>query len=265
MAAKYDFHPTTREQYKDAIYQVSLPDVETKHVRMMVDLFHRGVISLGNSDEAAGLKDVWRLLRIESVRLESLDVISEVTISGGHEDFQPFSEDEVNTHEHLLTTIKTEIIDEVDQLVELKSGLEAECEICKDSFDDEADLLRHMEHSHNDNKSMYDHIKYKRAKTDDESEKHPKDKGKGKGKGKGKSKTTIEPKLLRKDIVLPAPKIHVPETKKSPTPPEVPSPPSEMDDNSNSQPPSEEKMDESSNESQQTVEEIPVEVKTPIK
>jgi len=62
------------------LVHISLPDVETKHVRMMVDLFHRGVISLGNSDEAAGLKDVWRLLKIESVRLESLEIISEVNL-----------------------------------------------------------------------------------------------------------------------------------------------------------------------------------------
>merc|ERR1712037_232927 len=108
------------------------------------------------------------------------------------------------------------------------------------------------------NKSMYDRVKYKRAKTDDKGEKHPKDKGKGKGKGKGKSKT-IEPKLLRKDIVLPAPKIHVPESKTNElkTPPEVPSPPPEAEDNSNSQPLSEEKMDESFNESN-TVVEIPL-------
>ena len=81
-----------RRRGTEVVY-VSLPDVEAKHVRMMVDLFHRGVISLGNSDEAAGLKDVWRLLKIESVRLENLDIIPEVKISGGQDDFEPFSAD----------------------------------------------------------------------------------------------------------------------------------------------------------------------------
>merc|ERR1712126_136344 len=53
-----------------------------------------------------------------------------------------------------------------------------------------------MQYIHNDNRSMYDRVKYKRSKGND-VEKHPKDKGKGKGKGK----SSIEPKLLRKEVI----------------------------------------------------------------
>jgi len=247
------------------VLHISLPDLKMRHVQMMLDLFYRGTISLSDSEEAAGLKDVWRLMLIDTVRLENLDVISEVTISGNKEGINSFDGEDLNNHEQLLTTIKTEIIEEVDMLVDFKSGLEVECEICKDCFNDEEDLLRHMEHSHNDNRTMYDKVKYKRAKTDEDDERHPKDKGKGKGKGKGKS-TTIEPKPLRRDIVLPAPKIHGQEKEniEQKTNDKTPSPDQPTEEIS--LPASEEQIDESSNESI-TVDEIPLEleVKTPIK
>ena len=243
------------------LLQLTVPDIEIKHVKMMLDLFYRGIINLSSGDEAAGLKDVWRVLLIDTVRLETLDVISEVTLGDNQDYFDPYPGDHVNSHESLLTTIKTEIVEEVDMLVELKSGLEVECEVCKDRFKDEEDMLRHMEYSHNDKKSMYDRVKYKRAKHDeDEQEKHPKDKGKGKGKGKGKS--TIETKPLRKenmDVVVQhenkkveeAPVVHL-EKKLSPEPlNDITS--SAPEDGTNSLPALEDQNDDSSND---TVDEI---------
>ena len=219
----------------------------------MLDLFYRGTVNLRQGEEAAGLKDVWKTLLIDTIRLETLDVISEVTLSETREGVDRT----LDTHEQLLTTIKTEIVDEVEALVDLKSGLEVECEICKDTFKEEEDMLRHMEFSHSDKRSMYDKIKYKRSKAD-EDEKHPKDKGKGKGKGKGKS--TIETKPIRKEVI---PLIeNVPKNvdeHKSPS--KTPSP--DPEDNSISV---SEQPNEDSNESPPesiTIEEIPLEPEEP--
>ena len=159
---------------------------------MMLDLFYRGSISVSGPEEAKVLKDIWKVFHIDSVRLDSLDVISEVVLNNSK--YNPNSPTHINTHENILANIKTEIVEEVDMLIDLKSGLEVECSDCKERFKEEEDLLRHMDHIHGTPRSMYDRIKYKRAKNSEESSSHPKSK-----KGKGKGKKSIESKPLRKD------------------------------------------------------------------
>merc|ERR1712079_80934 len=122
---------------------------------------------------------------IDSVRLDSLDVISEVVLNNSK--YNPNSPTHINTHENILANIKTEIVEEVDMLIDLKSGLEVECSDCKERFKEEEDLLRHMDHIHGTPRSMYDWIKFKRAKENDKGSSHPKSK-----KGKGKGKKSIE-------------------------------------------------------------------------
>ena len=80
---------------------------------------------------------------------------------------------------------------------QLINSLEVQCSECKERFKDEEDLMRHMDHIHQ--RSMYDRIKYKRAKTDESSDntRHPKNK-----KGKGKGKKSIETKPVRKESAL---------------------------------------------------------------
>merc|ERR1712083_262223 len=174
------------------ILKISVPDLESKHVKMMLDLFYRGSISVSGPEEAKVLRDIWKVFHIDSVRLDSLDVISEVVLNNSK--YNPHSPTNINTHENILANIKTEIVEEVDMLIDLKSGLEVECSDCKERFKEEEDLLRHMDHIHGTPRSMYDRIKYKRAKNSEESSSHPKSK-----KGKGKGKRSIESKPLRKD------------------------------------------------------------------
>jgi len=174
------------------VLKISVPDLESKQITMMLDLFYRGSISLSGPDEAKVLRDIWKVFQIDSVRLDSLDVISEVVLNTTP--YNPNSSSYVNTHQNMIANIKTEIVDEVDNLIDFKSGLEVECSDCKERFREEEDLLRHMDHIHGTPRSMYDRIKYKRAKDCDGSSSHPKNK-----KGKGKGKKSIESKPLRKD------------------------------------------------------------------
>merc|ERR1711970_1492364 len=53
--------------------KISVPDLESKHIMMMLDLFYRGSISVSGPEEAKVLRDIWKVFHIDSVRLDSLD------------------------------------------------------------------------------------------------------------------------------------------------------------------------------------------------
>ena len=176
--------------------RVSLPDMEMRHVSLMLDLFSTGAVTLESPQEAKILKDLWKLFKIDSIRLDALEVISEVNL------LQASSKSGKNSvmpnHFIKLQDIKKEIVDENDEFLSFRSELEIECDLCRETFQAEDDLMRHVDHIHQTSRSMYDRIKYKRSKEKEENDRHPK------GKGKGKGKKSIESKPVRKEV-LPEP------------------------------------------------------------
>ena len=171
--------------------RISLPDVETRHVSLMLDLFTDGYVTLASPQEAKILKDLWRLFKIDTVRLDALEVISEVNLLKANS--KSGKNSVIPNHFVKLQDIKKEIVDENEEFLSFRSGLEIECDLCRETFQAEDDLMRHVDHIHQAS-SMYDRIKYKRSKEKEESEGHPK------GKGKGKGKKSIESKPVRKEI-----------------------------------------------------------------
>ena len=143
---------------------------------------------LTGTEDAKALRDVWRMFRIDSVRLDTLDVISEVDLQ------KPTSKSAKNSsvqnHFIKLQNIKKEIVEENEEYMSFRTGLEVECELCRETFQQEDDLMRHIDYIHHTSKSMYDRIKFKRAKEKEDG---------GKGKGKGKGKKSFETKPVRKE------------------------------------------------------------------
>ena len=181
-----------RRKSKEILY-VSVPDLESKHVSMMLDFFYKGSVSFTGIDNSKALRELWNVFQIDSVRLDSdsVDVIPDVVL---HNSKCKDSNLSTNTHADILANIKQEINEEVMKEIDLKRNLEVECSDCKETFYEEEDLLRHMEHIHGTTRSMYNIIKYKRAKENDKGSSHPKIK-----KGKGKVKKLIEWKPLRRE------------------------------------------------------------------
>ena len=171
------------------LVSISVPDLQTRHVRLMLDLFYFGTVSLATSEDAKILRELWKLFKIDSMRLDSLEVISEVNLlkSGS----KSVKNNAAQNHFIKLQNIKKEITEENDDFQSFRSGLEIECELCRETFQAEDDLMRHVDYIHQASKSMYDRIKYKRAKEKDEAH-HP--------KGKGKGKKSIESKPVRKEL-----------------------------------------------------------------
>ena len=173
------------------VLSLSVPDLTAKEVRFMLDLLYQGSVSLSGTEDAKALRDVWRMFRIDSVRLDSLDVISEVDLLKTSS--KSVKNSAVQNHFIKLQNIKKEIVDENEEYLSFRTGLEVECELCRETFQQEDDLMRHVDYIHQTNKSMYDRIKFKRAKENADGGSN------SKGKGKGKGKKSFETRPVRKE------------------------------------------------------------------
>ena len=175
------------------VLSISVPDLTAREVRFMTDLLYQGSVSLSGTEDAKALRDVWKMFRVDSVRLDSLDVISEVDLLNTSS--KSVKNSSVQNHFIKLQNIKKEIVEENEEYLSFRTGLEVECEICRETFQQEDDLMRHVDYIHHTNKSMYDRIKFKRAKEKEDGG------SSSKGKGKGKGKKSFETKPVRKEQI----------------------------------------------------------------
>ena len=144
---------------------------------------------MASPGQAKSLKTIWKLLKIDSPKLDALEIIPEINLLTN----STKSGKKVAAKNYLpeLQDIKKEIIDENEGFVEFTNSLEVECRLCKEAFPAVDELLRHMNYSHQASKSTTDEIKYRRVRDGAES----------KGKGKGKGKKSFESRPIRKEIV----------------------------------------------------------------
>ena len=159
------------------LLSLSVPDFKVSQVRLMLGLLLQGSVSLKDAGEARLLKELWRTFKIDSVSLDALEIISEVNLTDASSTISSRNEFSYSK----LANIKKEITEEVEEFIAFKSDLEVECEMCRERFQEEVDLMRHMDYIHQANNTMYDRIKYKRAKEKDEAG-HSKKKAKGKAR-----------------------------------------------------------------------------------
>ena len=176
---------------------LSVPDFTKDQLRLLLDFILNGFVSL-NASDVKTLKEVWRVFKIDTVSLDMLDIISEVNLTDRSSTVSGMQEPSCGSSK--LVNIKKEISEKMEDFLAFRSDLEVECGLCKERFQDELHLLRHMDYIHQstDTNSMYDRIKYKRTR-ENESNSHPKNKGKGKGKGKKSS----ESRPVRKETQIP--------------------------------------------------------------
>ena len=162
--------------------ELSVPDFERDQVRLMLDLLINGSVTLKNKAEVRTLMEILKVFKIDSI--SSLESISEVNLT------DKSSTVSIRNEFSKLDNIKKEITEQADGLVAFRSELEVECDLCKERFQDESDLMRHMDYIHQAT-NMHNKISYKRPRKSDSD--HPKRKGKGKGK------KSIETKPVRKE------------------------------------------------------------------
>ena len=144
---------------------------------------------MASPGQAKSLKTIWKLLKIDSPKLDALEIIPEINLLAN----STKSGKKVAAKNYLpeLQDIKKEITDENEGFVEFTNSLEVECRLCKEAFPAVDELLRHMNFSHQASKSTTDEIKYRRVRDGAES----------KGKGKGKGKKSFESRPIRKEII----------------------------------------------------------------
>ena len=163
------------------VVSLSLPGTQKKILKLFIQLVTTGSVSLESSISAKSLKELWKTLKIDSVKLDSLEVIPEVDLINKSTKIGGKKLQTAKNYLPELQDIKKEIMEENEEFQEFTNSLEVECKFCKESFPSIDELLRHMEFTHQATKSMFDEIKYRKSK-DSGDEKHPKGKGKGKGK-----------------------------------------------------------------------------------
>ena len=126
------------------LLSLSVPDFEVAQLRLMMDLLLRGSVSLRDAGEARILKEIWRTFKIDSVSLDSLEIISEVNLTDASSTISSRNEFSYSK----LANIKKEITEEVEEFIAFKSDLEVECELCRERFQEEMTLMRHMDYVH---------------------------------------------------------------------------------------------------------------------
>mgnify|MGYP002046311111 CR=1 FL=1 len=141
------------------VLSISVPDLTAREVRLMTGLLYQGSVSLSGTEDAKALRDVWKMFRVDSVRLDSLDVISEVDLLKTSS--KSVKNSSAQNHFIKLQNIKKEIVEENEEYLSFRTGLEVECELCRETFQQEDDLMRHVDYIHQINNSMNDRIKFK--------------------------------------------------------------------------------------------------------
>ena len=87
------------------------------------------------------------LLKIDSIKLNNLEVISEVNLINSSTK-PAVKNSAVHNNFAKLQDIKQEINEEVDEYLNFQSSLEVECNMCRETFQSEEDLMRHYDYVH---------------------------------------------------------------------------------------------------------------------
>ena len=117
---------------------LTVPDFQVSQLRLMLELLLRGSVSLRDAGEARILKEIWRTFKIDSVPLDSLEIISEVNLTDASSTISSRNEFSYSK----LANIKKEITEEVEEFIAFKADLEVECHLCKERFQEEVESGR---------------------------------------------------------------------------------------------------------------------------